>query len=146
MVNRNTDLGDYVTGGPGGSPIFTIVKMDVVKVVFTVPEVDLGNVLVGTPISISTSQQQVSGNIDFISPIVNPDSRTVKIKADVPNPEYQLKPGMFVEVGINLSAADDLLLLPREAVLDIQGGVGRVFVAKDGKARQQPVKGGACLG
>ena len=140
VVNRNTDLGDYVTSGPGGSPIFTIVKMDVVKVVFTVPEVDLSNVLVGTPISISTSRQRVGGNIDFISPIVNPDSRTVKIKAEISNPEYQFKPGMFVEVSIDLSATDDMLLLPRDAVLDIQDRVGHIFVVEDDKARQQTVK------
>ena len=146
VVNRNTDLGDYVTSGPGGSPIFTIVKMDVVKVVFTVPEVDFSNVVVGTPVSISTRQQHISGNINFISPIVNPDSRTVKIKAEISNPEYQLKPGMFVEVSIDLSATDDLLLLPREAVLDIQDRVGHVFVVKEGKARQQTVKVGLVWG
>lgn len=146
LVNRNADLGDYVTGGPGGSPIFTIVKMDEVKVVFSVPEVDLVNVVVGTPLSISTSRHHISGNVDFISPIVNPDDRTVKIKAEVPNPEYQLKPGTFVEVGIDLSAADNLLLLPREVVLDIQDSVGHVFVAKDGKAHQQIVKVGLVWG
>lgn len=146
VVNRNADIGDYVSGGPGGSPIFTIVKMDVVKVVFTVPEADLGNVVVGTPISVSTSQQQISANISFVSPIVNPDSRTVRIKAEISNLEYRLKPGMFVEVDIDLSAADDLLLLPREAVLDIQDRVGHVFVAKNGKARQQTVKVGLVWG
>ena len=146
VVNRNTDLGDYITGGPGGSPILTIVKMDVVKVVFTVPEVDFSNVLVGTPISISTRQQHIDGNIDFISPIVNPESRTVKIKAEISNPEYRLKPGMFVEVSIDLSPTDDVLLLPREAVLDIQDRVGHVFVMEDGKARQQTVKIGLVWG
>lgn len=146
VVNRKADPGDYLTGGPGGSPIFTIVKMDVVKVVFAAPEVDLGNLVVGTPISISTSQAQIDGNIDFISPIVNSDNRTVKIKAEISNPEYRLKPGMFAEVGIDLSAADNLLLLPREVVLDIQDRAGHVFVAKDGKARQQIVKVGLVWG
>ncbi len=146
VANRNADLGDYLTGGPGGSPIFTIVKMDVVKVVFAAPEVDLGNLVVGTPISISTSQAQIDGNIDFISPIVNSDNRTVKIKAEISNPEYQLKPGMFAEVGIDLSAAENLLLLPREVVLDIKDRAGHVFVAKDGKARRQIVKVGLVWG
>jgi RND family efflux transporter MFP subunit len=147
VANRNADLGDYITGGPGGSPIFTIVKMDVVKVVFTVPEVDLSNVLIGAPVSISTRQQQIHGNIDFISPIVNPESRAVKIKSEISNPGYQLKPGMFVEVNIDLSATDDLLLLPREVVLDIQDRVGHVFIVKEGKkARQQAVKVGLVWG
>ena len=146
VVIRNADLGDYVTSGPGGSPIFTIVKMDVVQIVFTVPEVDLVNVVVGTPLRISSSRHQFSGNIDFISPIVNPDDHTVKIKAEVPNPEYQLKPGTFVEVRIDLSSAENLMLLPREVVLDIQDSVGHVFVAKDGKAHRQIVKLGLVWG
>ena len=146
VINRNTDLGDYVTSGPGGSPIFTIVKMDVVKVVFTVPEVDFSNVVIGAPISISTRQQDIDGNIDFISPIVEPESRTVKIKADISNPEYRLKPGMFVEVSMDLSATDDVLLLPREVVLDLQDRVGYVFVVKEGKARQQTVRIGLVWG
>ena len=146
VVNRKADPGDFVVGGPGGSPIFTIVKMDVVKAVFAVPEVDLVNVAVGTPIRISTRQQQISGKIDFISPIVDSENRTVRIKAEIPNTEYQLKPGMFVEVGIDLSATDELLLLPREAVLDIRDRVGHVFVAKDGKAHQQTVKVGLVWG
>ena len=146
VINRNTDLGDYVSSGPGGNPIFTIVKMDVVNVVFTVPEVDLSNVVIGAPISISTREQDINGNIDFISPIVNLDSRTVEIKAEIANPEYRLKPGMFVEVSIDLSPTDDSLLLPREAVLDIQDRMGHVFIMKDGKAHQQTVKVGLVWG
>ena len=148
VVNRNGDLGDYATAasGAGGTPIFTIVKMDVVKVVFTVSEADLGTVDIGTVVSIFTRQQHISAEINFISPIVNPEDRTVTIKAEIPNPAYQLKPGMFVEVNIDLSAPDDSLLLPREAVLDIQDGVGHVFVVTDGRARQQPVKVGLTWG
>ena len=146
VVNLGLNLGDYAGSGPGGQPILTIVKMDVVKVVFTIPEIDLGNVAVGTSVRISTRQHHISGKINFVSPIVKPETRTVTIKAEIPNPEYRLKPGMFVEVSIEFSTADDSLLLPRDAVLDIQNGVGHVFVATDGKARQQTVKVGPAWG
>ena len=148
VVNRSADLGDYAAaaGSPGSSPILTIVKMDVVKAVFTVSEADLSNVAVGTAVGISAGQQQISGKINFISPIVKPEDRTVRVKAEIPNPTYRLKPGMFVEVNIDLPTAEDTLLLPREAVLDIQNGVGHVFVAADGSARQQRVKVGLAWG
>ena len=45
-----------------------------------------------------------------------------------------------MEVSIDLSATDDMLLLPRDAVLDIQDRVGHIFVVEDDKARQQTVK------
>ncbi len=148
VVNRNVDLGDYAgaANSPGSSPILTIVKMDGLKAVFTVSEVDLSNVRIGTAVSISTGQQRISAEINFISPIVNPADRTVRVNAEIPNPVYQLKPGMFVEVSIDLSATDDLLLLPREAVLDIQNRMGNVFVMKNGKAHQQKVKVGLVWG
>lgn len=146
VVNQDLNLGDYAGSGPGGTPILTIVKMDVVKVVFTVPEVDLDNVAVGTSVRISTRHHHISGKINFVSPIVNPETRTVKIKAEIPNSEYRLKPGMFVEVSIDFSTADGSLLLPREAVLDIENKVGHVFIATDGKARQQTVKVGLAWG
>ena len=148
VVNLDADLGDYATAAtsPGGSPILTIVKMDVVKAVFTVSEVDLSNMMVGTAVSISTEQQHINGEINFISPIVNTADRTVSVKTEIPNPEYRLKPGMFVEVNIDLSASGDSLLLPREAVLGIQDGVGHVFVVTDGSARQQTVKVGLVWG
>ena len=148
VVNRDADLGDYAVtaSGPGGSPILTIVKMDVVKAVFTVSEVDLSNVVVGTAVSISTGDLHLTGTIDFISPIANTQDRTVKIKAEIPNPTYRLKPGMFVEVTIDLSASDDSLLLPRETVLDIKDGTGHIFIVTEGRARQQPVKVGIAYG
>ena len=93
VVSRDLNLGDYATSGPGGSPILMIVKMDVVKAVFTIPEVDLSNVAVGTSVSISTRQHHISGKTNFVSPIVKPETRTVKIKVEIPNPEYRLQAG-----------------------------------------------------
>ena len=148
VVNRSADIGDYASAAnsPGGSPILTIVKMDVVKAVFTVSEVDLNNVSVGTEVNISTGDLHLTGTIDFISPIVNTQDRTVKVKAEIPNPTYRLKPGMFVEVSIDLLAPDDSLLLPREAVLGIEDGWGHIFIVAEGRAWQQPVKVGIAYG
>ena len=128
VVKRDLDLGNYAAAAnsPGGSPIFTIVKMDVVKAIFPVPEADLNNIVMGAAVTISIGQQQISGTINFISPIVNPADRTVSVKAKIPNPTHRLKPGMFVSVDLDLSSPDDVLLLPREAVLDVQDGMGEV--------------------
>ena len=67
--------------------------MDVVKAVFTVSEVDLSNVGVGTTVSISAGQLHLSGAVDFISPIVNTDDRTVRVKAEIPNPTLSTQAG-----------------------------------------------------
>ena len=148
VVNRAVDVGDVATaaGSPSANSICTIVEMNVVYAVFSVPEVDLSNVGVGNTVRIATRDQHITGKISFIAPIVNPEDRSVQVKAKILNTDYRLKPGMFVEVLIYLSAPDEMLLLPRSAVLDIKDGVGHVFVATDDKARQQSVKVGLAWG
>ena len=146
VVKRALNLGDYAASGSGDTPILTIVKMDMLKVVFAIPEADLSNVAVGTAVNIATRQHHISGKTSFVSPIVKPETRTVEVKAEIPNPEYRLSPGMFVEVSIDFSTTDNLLLLPRDAVLNIQDRVGHVFIVTDGKARQQTVKIGLAWG
>ena len=56
VVNRSADLGDYAiaAGSPSAQPILTLVKMDVLKAVFTVPAAELSNVAVGNSVRIST--------------------------------------------------------------------------------------------
>ena len=120
--------------------------MDVVKAIFSVSEDDFANVVVGTEVRISAAGQRISGEISFISPMVNPEDRTVKVRAEIPNPEYRLKPGMFAEVTIDRSGADDSLLLPRQAVLNPRDGSRIVFTAADGVARQQQVRVGFAWG
>ena len=148
VVNRTADIGDYASSasGPGAKPILTVVKADLVKAIFNIPATETGNVAVGTEVSIFAGQQRVAGQISFISPLVNPEDRTVRVKAEIPNPEYRLKPGMFVEIKVNLSASGESLLLPREAVLEVRDRVGHVFIAGDGIVRKQTVKVGLAWG
>jgi len=148
VVNKNADTGDYAAaaGSPSSTPIATIVKMDIVHAVFTVSETALRRISVGVPVSINAGQHNIGGHINFISPIVNPADRTIKVKAEIPNTEHKLKPGMFVEIDIDFSALVDSLLLPREVVLDIKDKAGHVFVVADGKAQKQNVKVGLVWG
>ena len=148
VVNRSADRGDYAAaaGSPSATPILTLVRMDVVRAVFTLPATELNNVAVGNTVGISTGALQVDGKIRFISPVVSPEDRSVRVEAEIPNPTYRLKPGMFVEVNIDASAPDDSLLLPRETVLNIQDGIGHVFIDTDGIAQQQTVKIGRAWG
>ncbi len=145
VVNKNADTGDYAAAA--GKPILTIVNMDIVHAVFTVSETEIMNISIGAPVNITAGKENIQGQINYISPIVNPADRTVTVKGKIPNPKYQLKPGMFVEVNIDYSALEESLLLPREAVLDIQDDAGHVFVVADGnQAQKQNVKVGLVWG
>lgn len=149
VVNKNADIGDYApsAGSRAGNPILMIVNMDIVYAVFTVSETEITNISVGAPVNITAGKDNIKGQINYISPIVNPADRMITAKVKIPNPKYQLKPGMFVEVNIDYSGLEESLLLPREAVLDIQDDAGHVFVVADGnQAQKQYVKVGFVWG
>lgn len=143
---RVLDIGDYAqsAGAMNADPLYTIVNMDIVKAVFEVPESDLDNIKAGDTVSITTAsgRKDIAGKIGFISPIVNSVTRKTTVKATIPNPGYNLKPGMFVEIKIKTLENKNALLLSRGSVLNIQDNNGHVFVAENGKAVQRKVKVG----
>ena len=70
-----------------------------------------------------------SGKVVYINPTVDPMTRTVKIRVEFPNPDFQLKPDMFAEVELKISYGTQIIV-PQEAVLD-SGSEQIVFIAHD---------------
>ena len=68
-----------------------------------------------------------TGNIVYIYPTVDPMTRTVKVRLEFPNPNFQLKPDMFADVQLNIGYGTQTVV-PQEAVLD-SGSEQIVFVA-----------------
>ena len=71
-----------------------------------------------------------TGTISHIHPMVDPQTRTIKVRIEFPNPNFELKPDMFADVQLNINYGDNLVV-PKEAVLD-SGTEQIVFVAHDG--------------
>ena len=64
----------------------------------------------------------------YIYPVLDPKTRTVKVRFEFPNPEWKLKPGMFANVELTIPLGRRLVV-PNSAVLD-SGTEQRIFVAK----------------
>jgi RND family efflux transporter MFP subunit len=71
-----------------------------------------------------------NGRVSFIYPTVDPMTRTVKVRLEFPNPDFQLKPQMFADVELKVSYGNQIVVL-QEAVLD-SGKEQTVFVAHKG--------------
>jgi len=69
-----------------------------------------------------------SGRVILISSVVDPDTRTVKVRTEVANPGGQLKPDMFANVEIVTAGRASAITVPLAAILD-DGGKSVVFVA-----------------
>jgi len=84
------------------------------------------------------------GRVAFVYPTVDPQTRTVKVRLDFPNPKFALKPGMFSDVSLKVNYGEQIVV-PQDAVLD-SGDKQTVFVAlADGHFEPREVKIGAKL-
>jgi cobalt-zinc-cadmium efflux system membrane fusion protein len=82
-----------------------------------------------------------SGRVIFINSVVDPDSRTVKVRTEVPNPDGRLKPDMFANVEIITDVSSAAISLPQSAVLE-NNGKSIVFVAEGNAYKQRQVQVG----
>ncbi len=71
-----------------------------------------------------------TGRVSFIYPTLDPNTRTMKVRIDFPNPGLQLKPQMFADVKLKIDYGNQIVV-PQEAVLD-SGKEQSVFVAHEG--------------
>lgn len=145
VSERTADLGEYVSPT---TKIATVVRINPLRVRIDIPEQAIPTVAVGQSVSVTTSawpDRNFSGRIARISPNVTPTSRTLTVEAEIENGSGTLKPGQFATVRILQSRAEPALLVPARAVRT-EAGVSRVFVIKDGHARERIVQLGQADG
>jgi len=113
---RRINPGQYLAAG---DPIIELVDLDPIYVEFTLPERFLGEIAVEQEVAVGVAAwpgQEFPGKISAISPNINLSSRSVSVRAILPNPERRLHPGMFAEVRAKLSEKEDVLTIPERAI------------------------------
>jgi multidrug efflux pump subunit AcrA (membrane-fusion protein) len=106
------------------SSICTIADLSKLNGTFDIYEKDISAVKSGQKIlvrSVAYPDKAFEGEIIFISPRVDKDSHTVKIRGLIQNPEYLLKLGMFVNAELMVVSEDKYIIVPQEAVHIING-------------------------
>ncbi len=137
VAEKLVELGDYVKEG---QPLLKITRLNTVWANFDVYESQIDLFRKGQKISVTTnaySDKEFQGKVAFIDPVLNPRTRTVKLRVVLDNKNQILKPGMFVEgkiEGVSRSK-EEQLLVPASAVL-WTGERSVVYVKTD---PQQPV-------
>jgi membrane fusion protein, multidrug efflux system len=122
-----------------------LVDLSVVKAEFNVPERFLNEVKAGQAVELSVAaypQERFAGEVYFLAPQVDPNTRTLLIKARIPNPKHRLKPGMFANLDLTLTLRPEATVIPESALLS-QGSRTSVFVIdSNSNAQIRPVKVG----
>ncbi|RTZ39973.1 efflux RND transporter periplasmic adaptor subunit [Candidimonas sp. SYP-B2681] len=134
---RNVSVGDYVSPG---IDLVTVESIDPLKVDFRIPEHFLGQVREGIKLALrfdALPGQTREGVVGAISPLVDVGGRSLLLRANVPNTDGALRPGMFARV--QLQFADDQALVVPETALVPSGESQYVFRVEQGRVKRLAV-------
>jgi RND family efflux transporter MFP subunit len=118
--------------------LYSIADLSAVWVQAQVFQGDLARIKVGAPASMTLNTfpgRTFSGRLDFIYPQVDMETRTAKVRLVFPNPDLELKPGMFVNISIKLLMGRQLII-PASGVL--QSGTRQIVFADRGDGYLEP--------
>ena len=141
VARRAVDPGAYVSPN---APIVDVVDITKVRLVVNVVEKDLRQIGTGDDANVSVDAfpgERFRGRIARVSPVLDPSTRTAPIEIEIPNDQYRLKPGMYARVGIVTDTHPNALVVPTNAVVDVNGTRG-VYLAVNNVANFHPVKVG----
>lgn len=148
VVERSVTVGQLVGADPAQT-LYTIADLNVLQVVAEVYERDLSRVARGIPVTVEVEaypDETFSGTIAYVGDVVDPNTRTIKVRCSVTNRGLRLKPEMFARVSLKLGSGRPVLVLPKEAVMEV-GGREFVFVqAADGRYVRRSVVTGVTAG
>jgi cobalt-zinc-cadmium efflux system membrane fusion protein len=112
------------------TPLFTVTDLSTVWIVADLYERDFATVGVGSAVSITATAYpglELRGRVQYIDPQVEPETRTAKLRAEVPNAGDRLRFGMFVDVSIASRTSRPVVMVPKGA-LQIVGTQAVVYV------------------
>ncbi len=147
---RNVNVGDRVES-MGGLPLFRIVDNRILDLTVSVPSVKLGDLQAGQRLEFTTDAAAgriFAGRVMFINPSVDEANRSVRVVAEVPNPDGALKGGLFVKGRIVVATRPGVVQVPVEALQNwnVAERTADLLVVRDGQAKRRAVVTGAVSG
>jgi Cu(I)/Ag(I) efflux system membrane fusion protein len=124
-----------------GMTLLRVVSLGDVWVYAELPEAVAAGVAIGAQAEVrlpAYPEQVLRGRVSALLPQVNPTSRTLRARIELPNRDGQLKPGMQVNVALMSPRAQDALVVPQEAV--IATGKRNVVIVREADGRFRPVE------
>jgi len=119
VTKRHITIGDYIKEG---SPLFEVIDLTSVWIMFDAYESDLPWIKVNDKTTFSLKSlpgKMYSGNISYIDPFLNAQTRVAQVRVEISNPELTLKPEMFANgvLESQLSVNSNELLIPKSSIL-----------------------------
>jgi membrane fusion protein, copper/silver efflux system len=142
VISKNAVLGAFVQPG---TELFEIADLSKIWVLVDIYEYEVGRVSVGQAAEVSVGAfpaERFPGKVGFMYPMVDPSTRTLRVRVELDNRRMKLRPGMYAAATLRLER-DRATVIPTEALVDT-GEHQYVFVVQaGGRFEPRPVKAGS---
>jgi membrane fusion protein, heavy metal efflux system len=131
VIQRKVGLGQYINAG-AAEPVFTIGNLSTVWLVANVRESDAPFMKVGAPLEVKVLAFPGRGfraTLSYVAPALDPNMRRLPVRAEIHNPELELKPEMFASFRIVAGEPRTMPAVPTDAIV-YEGPAARVWVAR----------------
>lgn len=119
VIERNITANSEVRQD-NNNPLFTVADLSNVWVIANVYESDINRIHTGDQVTVTTlanPNAPYTGTIDKIYNVLDPATRTMKVRISMPNPNNELMPEMFVTVKVNGKPTSGMLSIPSQAIV-----------------------------
>lgn len=129
-------------------PVFTITDFDPLLAIVYIPEHEMQKIHHQQSVEFEADAipgKSFQGQVERISPVVDPQTGTFKVTIEVDDPSGQLKPGMFTRIRIVYDTRQNTLLVPKEAIIS-EDGVNSVYIIDNKMSFKREVRTGYANG
>jgi len=146
ITKRYADTGTMLAAGTSSEkqaiPLVQLSQNGLLRLTIPVPESAVSFIHIGSPatIRIPELKREISGKVTRFAAAVNSETRTMDTEIDVPNPKFELVPGMYANVSLVLEQQPDALTVPVEGVVREGDSATALVVNPAGEIEQRQVK------
>ena len=145
VKEKKVSVGDFVRNG---TPLFTLIKIDPIKLLFTVAEKDVGKLKVGQQVQFkvdSRPEKQFTAKVSIVYLSLEEKTRTLQVEALSPNSNQMLKPGFFTRVILYTGAEREMVVVPITAITYDSESV-KIYIVEGDRVKERKVKLGSKYG
>jgi RND family efflux transporter MFP subunit len=151
IAARNIDVGTLVTAGTGnsGTPLFSLVQSDVLRVYVFAPQENAPSIHEGLAAKIVLQEypgQEFDGKVTRTAGALDPQTRTMQVEVQVPNQQGKLYAGMYGQVKFLLPDDNAPIVVPADAFVFRAQGPQVVTVTNDNRIHWQKISVGRDFG
>lgn len=138
ISRRHVNPGEFVTAG---APLFDLVALDPIEVEFHLSEADSSRVRLGVPVAVRVApfpEEEFEAVVTVVSPTIDSQTRTLRVKASIDNRDGRLRPGLFARANLGVAQRSAVVMVPEDAIL--QRADGSVVFVMDGDEHVRRVR------